>query len=76
PFLLSFGLCPFRLSTSGTVPLNNSFLEFSGLHYCLFVKVLSASYRSSAAFFPAFMPSQAFVLSSAATMIILSQVVS
>ena len=51
-------------------------LEFSGLHYCLFVKVLSASHRSFAAFFPAFMPSQAFVLSSAATVIILSQVVS
>ena len=39
-FYCLLGLFPSSFRISETVPLNNSFLEFSGLHYCLFVKVL------------------------------------
>ena len=44
-FYCLLGLFLPSLKTSGTVPLNNSFLEFSGLHYCLFVKVLTILFR-------------------------------
>ena len=39
-FYCLLGSFPSSFRISETVPLNNSFLEFSGLHYCLFVKVL------------------------------------
>ena len=67
-FYCLLGSFPSSFRISGTVPLNNSFWNFQGC-----ITVYLSRYFAG---FSTFRPFQAFVLSSAATVIILSHVVS